>query len=624
MGKRIAVSTFLISALLPGILSAEPGPSCLEQLIRPLPYRPGKNSFVVRLARGEKKTLLDLAGSGSVRHIWSTWSVEPGPRANGATGDVLLRVYLNGEAEPAIEGPLEDLFRAAEVHPAQGVPMPAFMHQRSFNLYLPLYFQRGIRIEAEAGVTMPEFYVQIDYRQTSGPERSGRLVSRKTPAGLRLEYVGVESEPPARQSSEKQDVAGRQTVRAEGDGMVISGPAVLKRVAFEGQDLDALQLAIFWDSEATPSVQAPLRYFFGGFTNAALESRPDQLTTRFPMPFRKQARLVLRGPAGGQADVSYCLEKWPQLPDDVLYFHARYGEDKSTTGYLPYVALQTAGSGHFVGINLFDTGHNHGGGDTALIDPGTESPRVLHGVCGEDYFGFAWHDTGRMTPLVGAPEHNRRYRLHLENPYTFRESLRFTFGTFAGTYPKSVAFWYQDPRPAELAVWQAVDVPWMALGPLGLTATLPERIDDRDYQSEVPIGANFRFAARWQREEMTHGFLDLTHHFRHYVLTHSGTGWLAGRSVMRLVTYVHSQAKQELQVRFGHDDAMAVALNSRPLARLPAVPGLRAAPAMLPLEAGWNELTVTLENDDNVDFRWNGLSLAVKTPAGIRFAARPQ
>ena len=121
---------------------------------------------------------------------------------------------------------------------------------------------------------------------------------------------------------------------------------------------------------------------------------------------------------------------------------------EKTVGYSQYPVLQIRGKGLFVGMNLFDSGHNHGGGDAALIDAGTAHPHVLHGICGEDYFGFAWHHTGTMTPLTGAPVHERRYRLHLENPYPFSESFQFLFGIFAGLQPKSVAFWYQFPRPA--------------------------------------------------------------------------------------------------------------------------------------------------------------------------------
>jgi hypothetical protein len=123
---------------------------------------------------------------------------------------------------------------------------------------------------------------------------------------------------------------------------------------------------------------------------------------------------------------------------------------------------------------------------------------------------------------------------------------------------------------------------------------------------------------------MSGGFLDLTDHFRHFAMTRDGSGFLVGKSVMRLVTYVHSTRKQEVEIRIGHDDPLGIVLNGKPIARLEGTAGFHSSSAALPLKAGWNELTVTLENADNVDWRWNGLSLAVKGLATVRFALKPE
>jgi hypothetical protein len=605
---------------LSGTTLAETGRSFyLDGLIWPHRYAAGKNSFIVQhLARGERKRLLDLTGPGSVRHIWSTWSVAAGQGG----GKLLLRVYLDGESRPAVEGALDELFRAAEASRQAFVPLPAFNYNRSFNLYLPIYFHTGIRIEVEPSVDLDEFYAQVDYRQTRSAESARRLVSRDGPDGVRLDYIGPQPDTPCQQQPGPRLTTRQVDVPTGDEGIRISGPAILRQVTFQGHNLDDLELLIFWDDERAPAVQAPLRYFFGGFQNAAVKSEPGRLTTWFPMPFRKQARIVLRAAAARQVPLSYSVEEPAELPGDALFFHATYREETRTVGYAPYLALQTGGVGHFVGVNLFDTGPNHGGGDTALIDAGLQSPRVLHGICAEDYFGFAWHDTGRMSPLSGAPGHERRYRLHLENPYPFDESLRFTFGTFADHHPKSVAFWYQAATQPAGSEWRAVDVPWNVLGPLGKGTALPDRVDERTHESEVPIHQPARFAAHWQPAEMGHGFLDLTYHFRHYVMTRDGTGYVAGKSVTRLVTYVHAAAGQTLEARFGHDDSATVSLNGRSVASLQSGAGFHASLVALPVEKGWNELAITLENDENVNWRWCGVSLSVKEPNAVRFASR--
>ena len=621
---RSGLLSCVILAACSGTLLAQVDRSAyLDGLILPHRYAPGKNSFVVQhIPQGQKATLLDLTGSGSVRHIWSTWRVEPGQDATKPR-QVLIRVYLDGELQPAIQGSLDEVFRAAEAVRARGVPMPAFNHNRSFNLYLPLYFKSAIRIEVEPTVDVAELYFQIDYRQTERPASSARLVGRVAPDGVRLEYIDGEPEAPA--PGPGGSVAKQETSVQTGDeGVTIPGPGIIRKMTLQGEGLDDLELLMFWDGEDSPSVQSPLRYLFGGFKNAGVESEPGRLTTWFPMPFRGQARVVLRGAAARKVSLSYDLEKPATFSDDLLYFHARFREEQATVGYSPYVALQTEGTGHFVGVNLFDTGHDHGGGDTALIDAGSESPRVLHGVCGEDYFCFAWFDTGPMTPLAGAPVQERRYRLHLENPYPFKESLRFTFGTFAGRNPKSVAFWYQAPGATQSGEWRAVDVPWNVLGPLAEKTATPDRVDDAAYKTEVPFYQLFGYEARWEPTPMKHGFLDLTHHFRHYTMTREGTGYVVGRGTIRLITYVHADESRSLETLFGHDDAMTVSLNGKPVGSYNTTAGFRASQCLLPLQAGWNKLVVTTENDENNNWRWWGLSMAVKDGAKVRFAAKEE
>jgi hypothetical protein len=247
-----------------------------------------------------------------------------------------------------------------------------------------------------------------------------------------------------------------------------------------------------------PSVHAPLKYFFADFVNAAMESKPGEMTCYFPMPLRHKARIVLSSPFGSPANivVDYSVER-RSVSKEVPYFHAIYNDTLKTLGYSQHPVLQIHAKGLFVGMNLFDSGHNHGGGDAALIDAGTAHPRVLHGICGEDYFTFAWHHAGTMTPLTGAPVHERRYRLHLENPYPFSESFQFLFGIFAGLQPKSVAFWYQVPATSRQGQWIGRDALCKVLGPLGLETPLPKAVCEQSYETTVVINKPTKLTERW-------------------------------------------------------------------------------------------------------------------------------
>jgi Protein of unknown function (DUF2961) len=601
----------------------------LSDLIKAPSYSPGKNSFLVqKLHRGDRKTLLLLSGSGSVRHMWSTWSIPGDDSDTPAPGRIFVRVFVDGRSNPAISGSLDELCRAAETTGTRFVLLPAFNYKGAFNFYLPIFFTRGIRFEIEATDEVEEFYAQIDYRTEARPQPAPRLVSEKNAALLTLNYLGDQSafhsteiphHRPLRESRNLEYGPG-----ANSGELTIDGPGILRELTVRGDSIPDLELRIYWDDDPSPDVQAPLRYLYADFTNIVFEAKPGQSTCFFPMPFRKRARIAIRSLAGrsGQLTVDYSLEQGP-LPARTLFFHAQYHEADKTSGYSQYSVLQVQGEGLFVGMNLFDSGHNHGGGDSALIDAGSAAPRVLHGICGEDYFGFAWHRTGTMTLLTGAPVHERRYRLHLENPYPFHESLQFSFGVFAGLHPKSVAFWYQLPGPVAESHWTVLDAPWKIFGPSGLDTLLPDAVTDKTYPTTVLIKEPTNLAERWQDAEMHSGFLDATYQFRHYAMIESGTGFVAGASKIRMLTYIYSPSLRNVNAIFGHDDRLLVRLNDATVAVIPDRSGFGPAHLNLKFHSGWNKLDLVIYNDENVNWRWSGISLAFdrKVSHDLRFAS---
>jgi hypothetical protein len=57
------------------------------------------------IAPGEAVILADIAGSGTVRHIWLT-----GPMAPKALRGVVIRAFWDDQDHPSIEAPVGDLF----------------------------------------------------------------------------------------------------------------------------------------------------------------------------------------------------------------------------------------------------------------------------------------------------------------------------------------------------------------------------------------------------------------------------------------------------------------------------------------------------------------------------------
>ena len=249
----------------------------------------------------------------------------------------------------------------------------------------------------------------------------------------------------------------------------------------EGFHLKKIILRIFWDGEASPSVEAPIGDFFGlGLgTYFLYQSTPlavggdKALNCFFPMPFQKQARITVTNEGRERVGALYWNIDFrvyhSPLPADTLYFHAQYrqaipnkaivGNKTNLDGKDNYVWMEATGRGHFVGVTMSVLENADGwwgeGDDMFFID-GERLPSI-NGTGSEDYFLGAWDFGGRSfsyplfgAPVVGAELEGSRwsvYRFHLDSPVTFTKSLRATIehghANDRGDNYYSVAYWYQ-------------------------------------------------------------------------------------------------------------------------------------------------------------------------------------
>jgi hypothetical protein len=261
-------------------------------------------------------------------------------------------------------------------------------------------------------------------------------------------------------------------------------------------------LKIYWDDQEAPSVIAPLGDFFGlmNSLSGSYDSLPLSVSAKeaelhtfggsaafnsyFRMPFAHRARVVVEN----QNDIPYLqyfyidYELLPQpLPDDTVYFHAHWRRSLPNAGWGPdlqansiettvpnltgadnYVALETTGSGHYVGCNVA-VRHFQGswwgeGDDMIFIDDDTWPPS-LHGTGMEDYFGHAWgmqHNAynfnGTIVHEEDVPGFHHSYRFHIVDPIRFEKRIKVTFEHGHGNHLSddwsSTAYWYQTlPSP---------------------------------------------------------------------------------------------------------------------------------------------------------------------------------
>lgn len=113
-------------------------------------------------------TLADIKGEGAIKHIWLT--------DNAAAGRLLImRIYFDGQENPAVEAPVSDFFANAEHTEYRQLSSLAMCINpgRGLNCYFEMPYRKGFKIEIEnTGTANCNIYYQIDCEEKKIPEEA--------------------------------------------------------------------------------------------------------------------------------------------------------------------------------------------------------------------------------------------------------------------------------------------------------------------------------------------------------------------------------------------------------------------------------------------------------------------
>ncbi len=275
----------------------------------------------------------------------------------------------------------------------------------------------------------------------------------------------------------------------------LKGPATITMIHFAMPQVLKLnrdvRLRMYWDGEATPSVDCPLVDFFcdpAGLreeVNTALVNKRRGFNAYFPMPFRVSAKveLLYDGPVEPGEELwklmpcySYVMYRTTEnIAPDTGYFHASWRQEGLLLGKKDFLALEAKGKGKFVGWNVtvrqpgrdnYPVDEN----EKFFIDGESVASVEFQGL--EDSFGFSWGfpPTESSFPLTGFFKYFKgacAYRFFTQDAISFDQSLRVAIGfgvnedpMFRREYSKpgntlqlsSTVYWYQlephAPLPA--------------------------------------------------------------------------------------------------------------------------------------------------------------------------------
>lgn len=488
--SRITLASLLHETVDLGHLTQLPRPSFATRLASSHDRasdtaRPGDSAWFanrdfIELRPREPAVLLDVDGPGAIVRIWS------------ASPAGVLRIYLDGGAQPVVEADLKRLLRG-EIEPFTA-PF-GFVASGGHNLYFPIPFARGCRVTltSEQAATL---YYQLTYREydadadveSFGPDALAsaacmRDTARRQLAELRSDATRATGE---RLRFELTSGEGRDRVDVEapeGGGMLTE-----LRLFPEGLEPEFLRgtvLTIAFDGQET--VRAPIGDFFGvGLGLRSINSLPvgateeGVLVARWPMPFAQSATIRLQAATAQPQRVALEVVRDERVWDErSLYFHAQWRapEILHTQPLQDWMLAEITGEGFYAGdvLNVYNSVASWWGeGDEKIWVDGEGFPSQF-GTGTEDYFGFAWCSNEPFsTAYVGQPLGTSRanfgfaslYRFHVLDPIRFSSALRFDlevqhWGDAVDMTYDALSFWYA--RPGSVARGMASDLEAFAL-----------------------------------------------------------------------------------------------------------------------------------------------------------------
>ncbi len=387
---------------------------------------------------GKEYVMFDANGPGAIVRFWMTFDGKD-------SGKGTLRVYLDGNTTPVIEGTALDILSGKGLIDgvlASSVSETTDYKMRGHNLYLPIPYGKRCKItyqsdnilDAGAKTGGESVYYNINYR--SYKKRNVSTFKLQDLITQKMLLASVQKKL-AERAKDKDGVKSAKVAFnhhiKQGDSKILmqkNGQFAVKQIGFKinakqiEQALRSTILEISFDGQQT--VWCPLGDFFGtGYQlrkSNTWYTKVDtlgNLSAWWVMPFKNNVKVVVHNRNNFPIDLSGELAtepwKWDQRS---MYFGTSWhqysnlftGEMKNNEGSgspfdINYVSLK--GKGVYVGdaITLFNTVYAWWGeGDEKVYVDGEQFPSSI-GTGTEDYYGYAWCRPEKFDhPFIAQPD----------------------------------------------------------------------------------------------------------------------------------------------------------------------------------------------------------------------------
>lgn len=375
--------------------------------------------------------MMDAEGPGAIVRFWSTIS---GEGCDFGT----MRIYIDDDTKPAIEGNAFDILSGNAVAPAPFASSVSELNPyewRGHNFYFPIPYAKRCKVTYESkSIYEDDFgakrreslavYYNINYRTYDPatkviPYSSAEMKKNKSlidKTGKMLQSGGYDA---GKTKLSRMDL--NTTLRAGSkQSFTMKGPSAIRELSMKLQAADQEQalrstiLEITFDGEKT--VWTPIGDFYGtGYRqlntgNWYMQTGEDgPMTAWWIMPFEKECVITLHNLGSQQVNISeasagYGKWKWDHRS---MHFGSSWRQytrilagSKNLATDLNFATLKGKGVYAGDGVTLFNpTNDWWGEGDEKIYVDGEKFPSHF-GTGTEDYYGYAW---SRSAPFINHP-----------------------------------------------------------------------------------------------------------------------------------------------------------------------------------------------------------------------------
>jgi len=411
--------------------------------------------------------LMEHEGAGAMGRTWMpdpriTPMVLSG-RSKAPTDLGTLRVYLDGESEPALEGPTYDLFNGTTI-----TSYP-FGHKSlsSAVSYLPIPWAKGCKITMDVA---PQYYIFTYREYAEGTKVRSFTTDDLKAAKSKMEHVGERLVNPENPSGNLRYSASR-TVEPNGQisMKMPAGANAIRTLSLKLGSYDDPQVTrsvvLRIDFDGRQTVWCPVGDFFG--TGVGLHpfkgwyrtvAKDGTMTCRWVMPYRDSAEVSLLNlyDRPVQALLEVAVGDW-DWDDRSMYFHGswRHEADIKTMPRSDWNYITLSGQGVYAGDTLTIWNPKEiwwGEGDAKIWVDGESFPSIF-GTGTEDYYAYSYGGQNRR--FYEHPFHAQVRVMDFDQNYTEEIPIvRVTQGYSTETRTRAIdAMPFGESLQVDMEIW---------------------------------------------------------------------------------------------------------------------------------------------------------------------------